>query len=59
MPTQSKNTFTYVTSLAEPLPILQISKLLGRGEGRDVEIVLVQLWSVMDIPGILPASIFQ
>ncbi|KAG1905069.1 uncharacterized protein F5891DRAFT_898673, partial [Suillus fuscotomentosus] len=39
-----------VASLADPLSISQISELLGPGEGRDVETVLVQLRSVMDIP---------
>jgi hypothetical protein len=32
-----------VAALADPLPILQISELLGPGEGKDVESVLVQL----------------
>ncbi|OAX38538.1 hypothetical protein K503DRAFT_800353 [Rhizopogon vinicolor AM-OR11-026] len=39
-----------VAALADPLPISQISELLGPGEGRDVEAALVQLQSVMDIP---------
>jgi hypothetical protein len=39
-----------VAALADPLPISQISKLLGPGQGRDVETMLVQLRSVMDIP---------
>ncbi|KAG1777331.1 hypothetical protein EV702DRAFT_273498 [Suillus placidus] len=39
-----------VAALADPLPIAQISKLLGLGQGRDVEAVLVQLRSIMDIP---------
>lgn len=33
-----------------PLPISQISELLGPGEGKDVETTLVQLQSVMVIP---------
>jgi len=50
-----------VAALADPLPISQISKLLGPGEGRDVEIVLVQLRSVMDIPAgsNLPVNIYH
>jgi environmental stress-induced protein Ves len=39
-----------VSSLADPLPISQISNLLGPGEGKDVESSLIQLRSVMDIP---------
>ncbi|KAG2345340.1 hypothetical protein BDR05DRAFT_946851 [Suillus weaverae] len=39
-----------VAALADPLPISQISKLLGPGQGRDVETTLTQLRSVMDIP---------
>jgi hypothetical protein len=39
-----------VAMLADPLPISQISELLGPGEGRDVETVLMQLRSVVDIP---------
>ncbi|KAG1755954.1 quinon protein alcohol dehydrogenase-like superfamily [Suillus lakei] len=39
-----------VAALADPLPMSQISKLLGPGLGRDVETVLMQLRSVMDIP---------
>ncbi|KAG1774669.1 hypothetical protein EV702DRAFT_1031561, partial [Suillus placidus] len=39
-----------VATLADPLPLSQISKLLGPGEGRDVETVLTQLRSVLDIP---------
>jgi hypothetical protein len=39
-----------VAALAEPLSISQISELLGPGEGRDVEMVLIQLRSLMDIP---------
>ncbi|KAG1726189.1 uncharacterized protein EDB91DRAFT_1254448 [Suillus paluster] len=39
-----------VAALADPLPISQISKLLGPGQGMDVEITLAQLQSIMDIP---------
>ncbi|KAG1743438.1 hypothetical protein EDB19DRAFT_1827338 [Suillus lakei] len=39
-----------VAALADPLPILQISKLLDPDEGSDVETVLMQLRSVIDIP---------
>jgi len=50
-----------VAALADPLPISEISKLLGPGEGRDVEIALVQLRSVMDIPADsnLPVNIYH
>jgi hypothetical protein len=39
-----------VTALADPLPISQISELLGPGQGSDVATALVQLRSFMDIP---------
>jgi hypothetical protein len=50
-----------IATLADPLPISQISELLGPGEGRDVESVLVQLRSVMDIPtdSSLPINIYH
>jgi len=50
-----------VVALANPLPISQISELLGSGQGRDVEEVLVQLRSIMDIPidKSLPVSIYH
>ena len=50
-----------VAALADPLPISEISKLLSPSEGRDVEIVLVQLQSVMDIPADsnLPVNIYH
>ncbi|KAG2150878.1 hypothetical protein DEU56DRAFT_691875, partial [Suillus clintonianus] len=38
-----------VASLADPLSMSQISKLLGPGRGMDVETTLVQLRSVLDI----------
>ncbi|KAG1814594.1 uncharacterized protein BJ212DRAFT_1300411 [Suillus subaureus] len=50
-----------VTALVDPLSILQISILLGPGLGRDVQTMLVQLWSVMDIPtdNTLPINIYH
>ncbi|OAX32584.1 hypothetical protein K503DRAFT_805108 [Rhizopogon vinicolor AM-OR11-026] len=39
-----------VATLVDPLPISQLLKLLGPGEGRDVERTLVQLRSFIDIP---------
>jgi hypothetical protein len=50
-----------VAALAEPLPISQISELLGLGEGRDVETALVQLRSVVDVPidNSLPVNIYH
>ncbi|KAG1788006.1 uncharacterized protein HD556DRAFT_1276741 [Suillus plorans] len=48
-----------VAALADPLPISQISSLLGSGLGRDVQTTLMQLRSVVDIPidSILPVNI--
>jgi hypothetical protein len=50
-----------VAALADPLPISQISELLGPGEGRDLEATLKQLRSVMDIPtdSSLPVNIYH
>jgi len=50
-----------VAALADPLPISQISELLGPGQGRDVETALVQLRSIMDIPtdDSLPINIYH
>ncbi|KAG2115151.1 uncharacterized protein F5147DRAFT_834274 [Suillus discolor] len=50
-----------VTALTDPLPISQISELLGPGQGRDVEKVLVQLRSVIDVPpnSSLPVNIYH
>lgn len=50
-----------VAALADPLPLSQISELLGPGQGRDVETVLVQLRSVMDVPtdSTLPVTIYH
>lgn len=39
-----------VATLADPLPISQLSKLLGPGQGSDIATVLVQLRSFVDIP---------
>jgi hypothetical protein len=49
-PTQAYQHLSVVASLADPLPISQISELLGLGEGRDLEATLLQLRSIMDIP---------
>jgi hypothetical protein len=50
-----------VAALANPLPLSQISKLLGPGQGWDTETTLVQLRSVMDIPTdtSLPVNIYH
>ncbi|KAG1718434.1 hypothetical protein EDB19DRAFT_1984152 [Suillus lakei] len=50
-----------VAALADPLPASQISKLLGPGQGQDVEATLVQLRSVMDVPtdSSLPVNIYH
>ncbi|KAG0707184.1 hypothetical protein DFH29DRAFT_52040 [Suillus ampliporus] len=50
-----------VAALADPLPMSHISELLGPGQGRDVEIVLLQLRSVIDVPtdGSLPVNIYH
>ncbi|KAG1775231.1 hypothetical protein EV702DRAFT_1047091 [Suillus placidus] len=50
-----------VASLADPLPMRQISELLVFSEGKDVEIVLVQLRSLIDIPAdsSLPVNIYH
>ncbi|KAG2344456.1 hypothetical protein BDR05DRAFT_187390 [Suillus weaverae] len=60
-PQRAYHHLSVVAALADPLPISQISKLLGPGLGRDVEAALVQLRSVMDIPtdGSLPVNIFH
>ncbi|KAG1815126.1 uncharacterized protein BJ212DRAFT_1481654 [Suillus subaureus] len=39
-----------VAALTDPLPIAQILSLFSPGLGRDVQTMLIQLWSVMDIP---------
>ncbi|KAG1774718.1 hypothetical protein EV702DRAFT_974333 [Suillus placidus] len=62
--TQSARAFLHlsvVAALADPLPLSQISELLGPGQGRDVETVLVQLRSVMDVPtdSTLPVTIYH
>jgi hypothetical protein len=50
-----------VTALADPLPVSQISTLLGPGLGRDVQTTLIQLRSFMDIPtdSALPVNIYH
>ena len=51
--TEPKRAFlllSIVASLAYPLPISQISKLLGPRKGSDVGMVLMQLRSLVDIP---------
>jgi hypothetical protein len=50
-----------VAALADPLPVSQISKLLGPSRGGDVESVLIQLRSIIDIPADrgLPVSIYH
>jgi hypothetical protein len=49
-PTRAYLHLSIVAALADPLPLSQISTLLGPGHGCDVEATLVQLRSVMDIP---------
>ncbi|KAG2152812.1 hypothetical protein DEU56DRAFT_752107 [Suillus clintonianus] len=60
-PTQAYLHLSVVAALADPLPMAQISELLGPGQGRDVEAVLVQLRSVIDIPtdSSLPVNIYH
>ncbi|KAG2339589.1 hypothetical protein BDR05DRAFT_614427 [Suillus weaverae] len=50
-----------VAVLADPLPISQLSELLGPGQGKDIEKVLVQLRSVTDRPtdSSLPVNIYH
>ncbi|KAG1809964.1 uncharacterized protein HD556DRAFT_1223498, partial [Suillus plorans] len=49
-PNRAYQHLSIVAALADPLPISQISKLLGPGQGNDVAITLKQLRSFMDIP---------
>ncbi|KAG2101836.1 uncharacterized protein F5147DRAFT_762614 [Suillus discolor] len=49
-PSRAYQHLSIVAALADPLPISQISKLLGPGQGRDVATALMQLRSFMDIP---------
>ncbi|KAG1759262.1 hypothetical protein EDD22DRAFT_152249 [Suillus occidentalis] len=60
-PTLAYMHLSVVAVLADPLPISQISELLGPGQGRDVEKVLVQLRSVIDLPtdSSLPVNIYH
>jgi len=50
-----------VAALVDPLPISQISSLLGPGLGRDVETTLTQLRSVIYVPtdSTLPVNIYH
>jgi len=50
-----------VAALANPLPISQISSLLGPRFGRDVQTTLMQLRSIVDIPtdNTLPVNIYH
>ncbi|KAG2101831.1 uncharacterized protein F5147DRAFT_655156 [Suillus discolor] len=58
-PSRAYQHLSIVAALADPLPISQISKLLGLGQGSDVATILVQLQSFMNIPadGIHPHHI--
>jgi hypothetical protein len=60
-PKRAYTHLSVVAALADPLPMLQISKLLGPGLGRDVEVTLMQLRSVMNIPtdSALPVDIYH
>jgi hypothetical protein len=49
-PARAYQHLSIVATLADPLPISQISELLGPGEGRDVKKALAQLRSVIEIP---------
>ncbi|KAG2345375.1 hypothetical protein BDR05DRAFT_135246 [Suillus weaverae] len=48
-PNRAYQHLSIVAALADPLPISQISKLLGPGQGSDIATVLVQLRSFMDV----------
>ncbi|KAG1811899.1 uncharacterized protein BJ212DRAFT_1483602 [Suillus subaureus] len=50
-----------VATLTDPLPISQISTLLGPGLGRDMQTMLIQLRSVMNIPTdiSLPVNVYH
>jgi hypothetical protein len=60
-PTLAYMHLSVVAVLADPLPISQISELLGPGQGRDVGEVLMQLRSVIDLPtnSSLPVNIYH
>ncbi|KAG1894354.1 uncharacterized protein F5891DRAFT_961643 [Suillus fuscotomentosus] len=49
-PNRAYQHLSIVAALADPLPISQISKLLGPGQGNDVATTLKQLRSFMNIP---------
>jgi len=58
-PKQAYLHLSIVAALADPLPISQISSLLGPGLGSNVQTTLIQLRSVMNIPSdsTLPVNI--
>jgi len=60
-PTRAYLHLSVVVALADPLPVSQISELLGPGQGRDTEKFLVQLRSIMDVPtdDTLPVKIYH
>jgi hypothetical protein len=60
-PKRAYTHLSVVAALADPLPISQISKLLGSGLGRDVETALMQLRSVLNIPAdiTLPVNVYH
>ncbi|KAG1788694.1 uncharacterized protein HD556DRAFT_851087 [Suillus plorans] len=60
-PTLAYLHLSVIAALADPLPMSQISKLLGPGQGRDVETVLTQLRSIIDVPtdSSLPVNIYH
>jgi len=60
-PTRAYLHLSIVGALTDPLPISQISSLLGPGLGRDVQTTLTQLRSFIDIPtdSILPVNIYH
>ncbi|KAG1774635.1 hypothetical protein EV702DRAFT_521224 [Suillus placidus] len=60
-PTLAYLHLSVVAALTDPLPLSQISKLLGPGQGRDVETVLTQLRSIINVPTdiSLPVNIYH
>jgi hypothetical protein len=60
-PTLAYLHLSVVAALADPLPMSQISKLLGPGHGGDVETVLTQLRSIINVPidSSLPVDIYH
>ncbi|KAG2127144.1 uncharacterized protein EDB93DRAFT_1096811, partial [Suillus bovinus] len=49
-PNRAYHHLSIVAALADPLPISQMSMLLGPGQGNDIATILVQLRSFLDIP---------